>query len=83
MGLVLPWYEAARIAEERGDWDRAIAVVTAVAECYSSDPSRHNVHLWHIDLLARAGRRDELAALSQNDVHARRRLNRLPHERTE
>lgn len=83
MGLVLAWYEAACIAEELGDWDRAISLVSAVAECYSADHSRHNAHLWHMDLLARAGRHDELAALSENDVHARRRLDRLLQGRSE
>jgi hypothetical protein len=71
------WSETARVAEELGDWDQAIAVVRAAAECYSSDYERHNAHLWHMDLLARAGRHVELAALGQRDVHARRRLNRL------
>jgi hypothetical protein len=74
------WSETARVAEERGDWDRAIAVVGAVAGCYSTDHERHNAHLWHMDLLARAGRHAELAALAQRDVHARRRLNRLLYE---
>lgn len=74
------WSETARLAEERGDWDQAIAAVGAVAVCYSSDHERHNAHLWHMDLLARAGRRVELATLGQHDVHARRRLNRLLHE---
>ncbi|MFF4892918.1 hypothetical protein [Micromonospora chersina] len=68
------------MAEERADWDRAIAVVAAVAACYSTDHERHNAHLWHMDLLARAGRRVELATLGHRDVHARRRLNRLLHE---
>ncbi|MEV0393532.1 hypothetical protein [Polymorphospora rubra] len=71
------WSQTARAAEERGDWDRAILVVSGVAECYSSDYARHDAHLWHMDLLARAGRRVELAALGRRDVHARRRLNRL------
>ncbi|MEV1315107.1 hypothetical protein AB0J14_03370 [Micromonospora arborensis] len=74
------WSETARVAEERGDWDRAIAVVGAAAECYRTDYERHNAHLWHMDLLARAGRHVELAALGQRDVHARRRLNRLLYE---
>ncbi|MFJ1538060.1 hypothetical protein ACIODS_05895 [Micromonospora chalcea] len=71
------WSEIARVAQERGDWDRAIAVVGAVAQCYSTDHERHNAHLWHLDLLARAGRHVELAALGERDVHARRRLKRL------
>ena len=70
------WDEIARDAEHHGDWDRAISAVSAVAECYSADDWRHNAHLWHMDLLARAGRLDELAALGQDDVHARRRLKR-------
>ena len=70
------WDEIARDAEDHGDWDRAISAVSAVAECYSADDWRHNAHLWHMDLLARAGRLDELAALGQDDVHARRRLKR-------
>nr|WP_152332196.1 hypothetical protein [Micromonospora purpureochromogenes] len=74
------WSEIARVAQERGDWDRAIAVVGAVAQCYSADHERHNAHLWHLDLLARAGRHVELAALGERDVHARRRLERLPDE---
>ncbi|GGM48648.1 hypothetical protein GCM10011608_36880 [Micromonospora sonchi] len=81
--FMFTWYEAARIAEERGDWNRAVSEVSAVAECYSSDHVRHNAHLWHMDLLVRAGRHDELAALSENDVHARRRLNRLPQKLSE
>ncbi len=77
---VTHWSETARVAEERGDWDGAIAVVGAVAECYSTDQERHNAHLQHMDLLARAGRHVELATLGQRDVHARRRLNRLLYE---
>jgi hypothetical protein len=72
----MSWDEIARQADEKGDWDRAISAVSAVAECYGSDASLHNAHLWHMDLLARAGRLDELAALGQHDVHARRRLKR-------
>ncbi|MEU7414189.1 hypothetical protein AB0B40_33605 [Streptomyces sp. NPDC042638] len=32
-------------------------------------------HLWHMDLLAHAGRLSELTELAFTDVHARRRLN--------
>ncbi|GGO11007.1 hypothetical protein GCM10011576_19020 [Micromonospora parathelypteridis] len=34
----------ARVAEERGDWDRATAVVGAAAECYGTDYERHNAY---------------------------------------
>ncbi|WP_434743430.1 hypothetical protein [Micromonospora sp. SH-82] len=74
------WFEKVRVAEDRGDYDEAIAVLSDVAECYSVDYERHNAHLWHMDLLARAGRRTELAALGRHDAHARRRLNRLVRE---
>ncbi|MGC5333501.1 hypothetical protein [Micromonospora sp. DT62] len=74
------WSEKVRVAEERGDHDEATAVLNAVAECYSTDHERHDAHLWHMDLLARAGRRVELAALGRHDVHARRRLRRLLRE---
>ncbi len=40
----------------------------------------HNAHLWHMDLLAKAGRIDELATLAETDVHARRRLDRFLYE---
>lgn len=76
--LFMPhWSEQAHLAEERGDYAEAIAVLSAVAECYSTDYVLHNAHLWHLDLLARAGRHDELAALGRHDPHARRRLRRL------
>ncbi|GIF41674.1 hypothetical protein [Actinoplanes xinjiangensis] len=68
---------AAEAAEAAGDWSVAIALVGAYAECYSRDPHRHNAHLWHIDLLARAGRLTDLAEFAVTDVHARRRLQRL------
>lgn len=71
------WSERVRLAEERGDYDEAITVLSAVAECYSADYERHNAHLWHLDLLARAGRHVELRALGGHDAHARRRLSRL------
>ncbi|MEV0096025.1 hypothetical protein [Streptomyces sp. NPDC050738] len=72
----MKWFEQARAAEERGDWDTAIALVSAHAECCSADSSAHGNHLWHMDLLARAGRLTELTALAVDDLHARRRLNR-------
>ncbi|MFE4667499.1 hypothetical protein ACFRI7_00430 [Streptomyces sp. NPDC056716] len=75
------WFEEAQAAEQRRDWDAAIALVSAHAECYSTDPSRHDSHLWHMDLLARAERLSELAERSLRDVHARRRLNRALRER--
>ena len=68
------WLEKARQAERREDWDTAISLVSAHAECYSADHHAHNNHLWHMDLLARAGRLDELTRLARSDVHARRRL---------
>ncbi|WP_203993158.1 hypothetical protein [Virgisporangium aurantiacum] len=70
------WDTAAQAAEQRGDLHKAIELVGSVAECYSRDPYLHNAHLWHLDLLARAGRLDELASLGESDVHARRRLDR-------
>ncbi|MGX4736038.1 hypothetical protein [Kitasatospora griseola] len=75
------WYEQARAAEQRQDWDAAIALVSVHAECYSADFHRHDNHLWHLDLLARAGRIAELAELALADRHARRRLNRVSSER--
>ncbi|GAA1536347.1 hypothetical protein GCM10009827_063570 [Dactylosporangium maewongense] len=74
------WDSVARAAQERGDWDEAIAVVGSAAECYSPDPYLHNAHLWHMDLLAKAGRLDELARRGESDRCARRRLNRLLYE---
>lgn len=71
------WNETASSAEARGDWDVAISAVSAYAECYSPDHTRHSAHLWHMDLLARAGRLDELATLGETDVHARRHLDRF------
>jgi hypothetical protein len=70
------WFERARAAEQLRDWDAAIALVSARAECYSTDPYMHNNHLWHMDLLVGAGRFSELTELALTDVHARRRLNR-------
>ncbi|GHH95865.1 hypothetical protein GCM10017779_63220 [Streptomyces capillispiralis] len=75
------WFEQVQAAEQRRDWDAAIALVSAHAECYSTDPSRHDSHLWHMDLLARAARLSELAERALTDVHARRRLNRALRER--
>ncbi len=77
------WVEQAKEAEERRDWDTAIALVSAHAECYSADFYAHDHHLWHMDLLARARRTEELAELARMDVHARRRLNRLLREATQ
>jgi hypothetical protein len=74
---VTNWAEAIRAAEQRAEWDAAISVVSGVAECYSHDPDRHAAHLRHMDLLAKAGRLDELAVLGETDVHARRRLDRF------
>ncbi|MDH6229226.1 hypothetical protein [Streptomyces sp. MJP52] len=68
--------EQARTAERLQQWDVAIALVSARAECYSDDPDAHDNHLWHMDLLARAGRLPELAERALTDVHARRSLNR-------
>ncbi|MFI6874582.1 hypothetical protein ACIBL6_14175 [Streptomyces sp. NPDC050400] len=70
------WFEQASAAETAGDWDIAIDLVSARAECYSTDYSAHGNHLWHMDLLVRAQRLDELAERARSDVHARRRLNR-------
>ncbi|GAA2391820.1 hypothetical protein GCM10010420_15190 [Streptomyces glaucosporus] len=77
----MDWYEQARAAEQLQDWDAAIALVSAHAECYSSDPDMHDNHLWHMDLLARAERIPELTERALTDVHARRRLNRSLRER--
>lgn len=74
------WIIVAQAAQERGDWDLAISMVEPNADCYSVDHERHNAHLWHMDLLAKAGRLDTLAVLSQADVHARRRLDRYLYE---
>ena len=75
------WRARARAAERLGDWDVAIALVGAHAECYSADPDAHGNHLWHMDLLALAGRLPELTERASTDVHARRRLNRALRER--
>ena len=76
----MDWDTVARAAQERGDWDEAIAVVGSVAECFSPDPYLHNAHLWHMDLLAQAGRLDELARRGETDRCAQRRLDRLLYE---
>ncbi|MBY8874188.1 hypothetical protein K7640_20375 [Micromonospora sp. PLK6-60] len=76
-GALADRLRAARDAESRADWATAIALLAPVAECYSADHARHHAHLWHLDLLARTGRRGELAALARTDVHARRRLSWL------
>ncbi|MFF4898211.1 hypothetical protein [Streptomyces sp. NPDC001068] len=72
----MDWFEQARAAEQLRDWDAAITLVSAHAECYSSDHHMHGNHLWHMELLARAKRFTELTELGLTDVHARRRLNR-------
>ncbi|WP_151770675.1 hypothetical protein [Streptomyces abyssomicinicus] len=69
------WRERARAAEQAADWDLATALVSAHAECNSSDPDMHDSHLWHMDLLARAERFTELASRALDDGHARRALN--------
>ncbi|MFI8184264.1 hypothetical protein OG539_40345 [Actinacidiphila glaucinigra] len=71
----MEWFEQARAAEQARDWDTAIALVSAHAECYARDHHMHSNHLWHMDLLVRAERFPELAELARTDVHARRRLN--------
>ena len=76
----MEWFELVRVAEESQDWDTAIALVSAHAECYSADFYAHNNHLWHMDLLARAERFAELADLARVDIHARRRLDKGPAE---
>ncbi|WP_079169388.1 MULTISPECIES: hypothetical protein [unclassified Streptomyces] len=77
----MKWHERVLTAEHRQDWEEAIALVQPHAECYSIDHHRHDNHLWHMDLLARAGRFAELAERALADVHARRRLNRALRER--
>lgn len=75
------WFEQAEAAERLQDWGTAIALVSAHAECYSSDPDMHDNHLRHMDLLARAERIPEPTERALTDVHARRRLNRSLRER--
>ncbi|MFJ3829161.1 hypothetical protein ACIPWI_14465 [Streptomyces sp. NPDC090046] len=77
----MEWHERAQAAEQISDWDTAISLVSARAECYSADFYAHSNHLWHMDLLVRAERFDQLAELAVTDVHACRRLNRSLHGR--
>ena len=77
----MTWFEQAQEAEQSGDWDTAITLVSAHAECYSVDHYAHNNHLWHMDLLVCAERITELSELARTDVHARRRLNRSLRDR--
>lgn len=77
----MTWFEEAHAAEQSGDWETAIVLVSAHAGCYSTDYTAHNNHLWHMDLLARAGRLTELTGMAGTDDHARRRLNRALRER--
>ncbi|MER6516234.1 MULTISPECIES: hypothetical protein [unclassified Streptomyces] len=76
----MKWFERAEAAERLGDWDAAVALVSARAECHG-DSAAHGSHLWHMDLLASAERFAELADLAHTDLHARRRLNRALRER--
>ncbi|MEU9802352.1 hypothetical protein [Streptomyces sp. NPDC051000] len=76
----MTWFERAEAAERLGDRDTALALVSARAGCYV-DSDAHGNHLWHMDLLAAAGRFTELTELAHTDVHARRRLNRALQER--
>jgi hypothetical protein len=78
--VMLEWIAAAREAEERGAWDEAISIVSAVADWRSEDYFLADAHLWHLDLLARAGRLSELAELGKSHATARRRLNRHLYE---
>ncbi|GIJ30822.1 hypothetical protein Vqi01_59840 [Micromonospora qiuiae] len=71
---------AAEAAEGRGDWATAIGMVSGFSECYSRDYYRHDAHLWHMELLAKAGLLHELAELAKSDVHARRQLDRFLYE---
>lgn len=77
----MDWLERARAAEQLQEWDVAIALVSAYAECFSDDPDMHDNHLWYMDLLARAERIPELTERALTDSHARRRLNRSLRER--
>ncbi|WLQ69203.1 MULTISPECIES: hypothetical protein [Streptomyces] len=77
----MDWLKRAWAAEQLQDWDEAIALVSAHAECFSHDPDIHDNHLWHMDLLARAERVPELTERALTDSHARRRLNRSLRER--
>nr|WTB28188.1 hypothetical protein OG781_00150 [Streptomyces sp. NBC_00830]WTB35895.1 hypothetical protein OG781_46435 [Streptomyces sp. NBC_00830] len=64
----MEWFEQARAAEQLRDWDAAIALVSAHAECYSTDHYMHANHLWHMDLLARAERFSELTEVASREV---------------
>ncbi|MGQ4715603.1 hypothetical protein ACUN22_18180 [Streptomyces anulatus] len=77
----MEWREQVQVAEGIDDGDAAITLVSAHAECYSTDSHAHDNHLWHMDLLVRAERFEQLTELALPDVHARRRLNRALHER--
>ncbi|MBE1488691.1 hypothetical protein [Plantactinospora soyae] len=70
-------HSLAEAAAERGDWATAIAMVSEFSESYSSDHNRHSLHLWHMDLLVKAGLLAELAELARTDTPARRRLDRF------
>jgi hypothetical protein len=70
-------YASAESAEARGDWAMAIAMVAEFSECYSHDYHRHDAHLWHMELLVKAGLLPELAEYAKTDIHARRRLDRF------
>jgi hypothetical protein len=74
------WADAVQAAEDRCDWDEAIAVISSIAECDSHDYVLHNAHLWHMDLLAKAGQLDELAIRGETDRHALRRLDWMLYE---
>jgi hypothetical protein len=78
--VVEGWVDAVHAAERRGDWDEGISVISSVAECDSRDDARHDAHLWHMRLLVKAGRLDELAIRGETDRHARRRLDRMLYE---
>ncbi|MEH1129510.1 hypothetical protein [Micromonospora sp. CPCC 206061] len=71
---------SAEAAEAHGDWATAIAMVSGFAECYSRDHHRHNAHMWHMELLVKAGFLHELAEHAKTDVHAQRRLDRYLYE---
>jgi hypothetical protein len=73
-------HSLAEAAAGRGDWATAIAMVSKVSESYSPDHNRHSLHLWHLDLLVKAGRLHELAELAKTDTPARRRLDRFLYE---
>lgn len=77
------WLERARAAEQAHDWDVAITLVSAHAECFSDDPDMHDNHLWHMDLLARAERIPELTERALTDNHARRRLNGVDEDKSD